>query len=226
VSRAKDNLSGTFNDAENTRYFGLGYLDPFDPMLDYNYAGFDVRHRLSASAIWSLPWGGTNTWAGGWQVNALFTARSGYPFTIADCTNGAFLCMRAIDAVGIDRNATGGEATGNPNEFELLDLSPLVPFVGSYAHPVQATSDFGPYPDTMTKRNDFRGPGAWNVDLSVGKRFRFGTKAALVRLETYNLFNHHNMYVNTDRADVSSFTSITGFRDDFRRMQLGFKFEF
>jgi outer membrane receptor protein involved in Fe transport len=226
VSRAKDNLSGTFNDAENTRYFGLGYLDPFDPMLDYGYAGFDVRHRLSASAIWSLPWGGSNTWAGGWQVNALLTARSGYPFTIADCTNGAFLCMRALDPVGIDRNATDGEATGNPNEFELLDLSPLVPFVGSYAHPVQATSDFGPYPDTMTKRNDFRGPGAWNVDLSVGKRFRFGTKAALVRLETYNLFNHHNMYVNTDRADMSSFTSITGFRDDFRRMQLGFKFEF
>ena len=50
----------------------------------------------------------------------------------------------------------------------------------------------------MTERDAFRGPGAWNVDFIVGKRFRFGTnKAALVRLEAYNLFNHHNMYVHS-----------------------------
>jgi hypothetical protein len=78
----------------------------------------------------------------------------------------------------------------------------------------------------MTKRDDFRGPGAWNLDFIVGKRFRFGGKAALVRLEAYNLFNHHNLYVNSDRADISSFTTITGYRDDVRRMQLGFKYEF
>lgn len=226
LSRAKDNLSGTFNDAENTRYFGLGYLDPFDPSLDYNYAGFDVRHRYSASAIWSLPWGGDSTWAGGWQLNALLTARSGYPFTIADCTNAVFLCMRALDPVGIDRSVNGGTATGNPNEFLLLDLAPIMSAAGTYVHPVQGTSEFGPYPSSMTERNDFRGPGAWNLDLVVGKRFRFGNRAALIRLEAYNLFNHHNMYVNTDRADVSSFSTITGYRDDWRRMQLGFKFEF
>jgi outer membrane receptor protein involved in Fe transport len=226
LSRARDNLSGTFNDAENTRYFGLGYLDPFDPLLDYNYAGFDVRHRMSASAIWSVPFAENNPWLGGWQVNALFTARSGYPFTIADCTNGVFLCMRALDPVGIDRNANLGTATGNPNEFLLLDLDPIMAAAGTYLHPLQGSSDFGPYPETMTERNDFRGPGAWNMDFIIGKRFRFGNKAALIRLEAYNLFNHHNMYVNTDRADVSSFSTITGFRDDFRRMQLGFKFEF
>jgi len=52
LSNAKDNLSGTFSDADNGGYFNLGYLDPFDPMLDYGNAGFDVRHRFSASAIW------------------------------------------------------------------------------------------------------------------------------------------------------------------------------
>ena len=78
----------------------------------------------------------------------------------------------------------------------------------------------------MTERNAFRGPGAWNVDLIVGKRFRFGSKAVLVRLEAYNVFNHHNMYANTENAAVDSFSTITGREDDFRRMQLGFKFEF
>jgi hypothetical protein len=226
LGNAKDNLSGTFSDADNNGYYQTGYLDAFDPMLDYGYAGFDVRQRLSASFIWSLPYGGNSTWLGGWQVNGLFTARSGYPFTVFDCTNGLVFCMRALDPDGVEKSVGSGTATGSPNEFELLDLSGLVPHAGTYAHPTQGTSDFGPYPDTMTERNAFRGPGAWNLDMSVGKRFRFGSKAALIRLELYNVFNHHNMYARTESANVDAFTSITGFKDDFRRMQLGFKFEF
>jgi outer membrane receptor protein involved in Fe transport len=226
ISNAKDNLSGTFSDADNNGFFNLGYLDAFDPMLDYGNAGFDVRHRFSASAIWSVPFGGSNTWLGGWQVNALFTARSGYPFSIFDCTNAAFFCMRALDPTGIERKTNESTATGNPNEYELLDISALAPFAGTYVHPVQGTSDFGPYPTSMTKRNDFYGPGAWNVDFIIGKRFRFGSKAALVRLEAYNLFNHANMYPVTDTAQIDAVTSITGKKDDFRRMQLGLKFEF
>src|SRR4029450_10822717 len=84
LSQSKDNLSGTFSDSDNNGYFNLGYLDTFDPMLDYGYSGFDVRHRVSAGVIWNLPWGGNGTWAGGWQLNAILTARSGYPFSVFD----------------------------------------------------------------------------------------------------------------------------------------------
>jgi outer membrane receptor protein involved in Fe transport len=226
LSRAKDNLSGTFTDSDNNGFYQTGYLDVFDPHLDYGYAGFDVRHRFSASAIWSVPFANNNPWLGGWQVNALFTARSGYPFSVFDCTNGFAYCMRALDPTGVERSVGSGTPTGDPNEFDLLDLSGLLPTMGSYVHPTQGTSDFGPYPDTMTERNAFRGPGAWNMDMSVGKRFRFGSKAGLIRLEMYNIFNHANMYARTEAANIDSFTSITGFKDNFRRMQLGFKFEF
>ena len=238
LSKAKDNLSGTFADADNSIFLNAsqGYLDPYNPMLDYGYAGYDVRHRLSASAIWSLPFGGDNPLLGGWQVNALLTARSGYPFSVGDCENAGALCMRARDPNGIDKNATDGPPTRDssgalvPNEYLLLDLEPLKNSAGTYFHPVQGTSDFGPYPADMTERNAFRGPGAWKVDLLVGKRFRFGSKAALVRFEAYNLLNHRNMYVNTDAtfvtADPSVEDRVTGYKDDWRRLQLGFKFEF
>ena len=70
-------------------------------------------------------------------------------------------------------------------------------------------------------------PGQWNIDYTVGKRFRFGNdKSVMTRLEVYNLFNHHNMYLHGDTADVSSATAVTGFLDDFRRMQVAVKFEF
>jgi hypothetical protein len=79
----------------------------------------------------------------------------------------------------------------------------------------------------MTERNAFRGPGAWNLDYLIGKRFRIGgTRALLVRWEMYNVFNNQNMYVRSDAADLRSATSILGYLDDNRRMQLGVKFEF
>ena len=49
----------------------------------------------------------------------------------------------------------------------------------------------------MTRRNTFTGPGAWNSDLAASKRFtiteRFGLE---FRAEGFDIFNHHNYYVN------------------------------
>ena len=91
-------------------------------MLDYGYAGFDVRHRLSASAIWSLPWGGNNPWAGGWQVNAtVHRAQRLSVLGVRLHERRQFFCMRALDPTGIDRHVGDPVATGSPNEFDLLD---------------------------------------------------------------------------------------------------------
>ena len=230
MGHAKDNLSSTFSDSGNN--FNLGYLDAFDPMLDYGFAEFDVRHRLAVSGIWVLPFGRNasglaKALAADWQLNWIFTARTGFPFSVFDCTNAEFaVCMRAQDPVGIDKNATDGPATDNPNEFRLLDLTPIMGAAGSYVHPVAGNSEFGPWPADMTERDAFRGPGFWNVDFSLSKRVRFGTQAVQFRVEAYNLFNHANMFVQSGNADVSSFSEITGNRDGNRRIQLGLKFEF
>jgi hypothetical protein len=230
LGHAMDNLSSTFSDSSNN--FNLGYLDAFDPMLDWGFAQFDVRHRVAGSVIWNVPYardagGAMKLLVAGWQLNAIFNWRTGFPFTIWDCADGnSFYCMRAIDTVGISRNATGSTRTGNPNEYILLDLTPIQGDYGSYLNPISHTQDWGPYPDTMTKRDAFRGPGAWNVDFAMSKRFLMGaTKAIQFRWEIYNVFNHANMFVNSDVAEVS-YGQITGFKDGNRRMQLGFKFEF
>jgi outer membrane receptor protein involved in Fe transport len=227
---AKDNLSSTFSDSANN--FNLGYLDAFDPALDYGNADFDVRHRFVMSGIWELPiarnsTGALRALAGGWQFNWILSARTGFPFTTFDCTNGLVLCMRADNPVGMGMNATGGPSTGNPNEFTLLDLAPIMPYVGSYVNPITGNSDFGPYPSTMTKKDAFYGPGIWNINLSMSKRFRFGDRYAVqVRAEAFNLLNHANMYVYSGNADVSSFSTLTGYKDGNRVIQLGAKFEF
>ena len=85
LSTTHDNLSTTFSDDGNNN-FNLGYLDAFDPMLDWGYAQFDVRHRLAISGVWVLPFargadGLAKALFADWQLNWIFTARTGYPFT-------------------------------------------------------------------------------------------------------------------------------------------------
>ena len=239
LSHAQDNLSSTFSDSGNN--FNLGYLDAFDPMLDWGDAEFDARHRGVVSGIWVLPFAGNSTGltralAADWQLNFIFTARTGTTFSVWDCTNGLGYCMRALDPAGIDKNATDGPSTGSPNQFTLLDLTPIMPAAGTYVNPITGNSDFGPYPSTMTRRDAFRAPGVWNIDFALSKRVRFGDRYAVqFRAEAYNLLNHANMYVVSGDADVSSFDAVYGRRgqptndalaSDERRVQFGVKFEF
>jgi hypothetical protein len=248
LSKAHDNLSTTFSEGINSFTGNLGYLDPFNcdsencgPMLDWGYAEFDVRHRYSMSTIWNIPFlrdatGVKGSLLGGWSVNWILTARSGYPFSLYDCTNGLAVCMRALAPGNFSRNTGKGTATGNPNEFVLLDYAPILPLAGTYVHPLTRNNDFGPYPSNMTRRDAFRGPGAWFVDMALQKRFRVGgTKSAAFRLEIYNLFDHANMYVLGETVDVSSFGALTGRRgapgdpgdtNDNRRAQVAFRFDF
>jgi hypothetical protein len=241
--RAKDNLSSTFSDSTNNT--NLGFLDPFNPDLDWGWADFDVRHRATISGIYELPFaktatGVTGALGGGWQVAWIFSAQTGAPFTVFDCSNAVLVCSRLAKVAPI-----GGYTqtpTGNPNEFLYLDLTNQSAGVGTIVNAVTGSNEVPPaggYPSTMSERNEFRRPGRYNLDMSIGKRFRFGGHmAANVRLEIYNVLNHANLYVMDDSTDMSASTQILAVRgytgpagygrpgDGQRRIQLGFKFEF
>jgi hypothetical protein len=57
----------------------------------------------------------------------------------------------------------------------------------------------------MTRRDTFRGPGHWNLDLGVYKTFKVTERFGLqLRAEAFNLMNHSNLFVLGDTADVSN----------------------
>jgi hypothetical protein len=241
--RAKDNLSSTFSDSNNN--LNLGFLDPYDPELDWGWADFDVRHRMTLSGIYEFPFfknatGWARTLGGGWQAAWIFTAQTGAPFTVFDCTYQVTACARMAQ-VG-DLPPYSSTATGTPNQFVYLDLASQARGVGTIVNAAAGTNEVPPaggYPDNMTARNEFRRPGRWNLDASFVKRFRFGARAAAnLRIEVYNLLNHANLYVVDDAADVSLGTEVYAVRgytgpagygrpgDGQRRVQIGVKFEF
>jgi hypothetical protein len=203
-SVTKDNLSTTFSESGNN--FNLGFLDPFDPNVDYGYADFDVRHRFVSSFTWGVPTvhdahGLFHHVLGGWELTGIFTARTGSPFSVFDCTNSIFAespCIRVIANGPLNFNPTISHdnvgLTDQPNRYSFVDLTGLTP--GTFTNPLNGGNDPGPFPSNMTKRNAFRGPGLWNLDGGLYKNFKFTERTTLqLRLEAYNVFNHANAFV-------------------------------
>jgi len=226
----KDNLSTTFSESNNN--FNLGFLDPFDPNVVYGYADFDIRHRFVTSFTWGVPTvrdarGLFRHILGGWELTGIFTARTGSPFSVFDCTFFNSVCSRVIlsGAVNfkgsINHDSVG--VAGTPNRYSYIDLGSLTP--GEFIDGI-GQAENPPFPANMSKRNAFRGPGLWNLDGALYKNFHVKEgKSIQLRLEVYNALNHANLFVSGGDAEVNN-GFVPAFFDGRRNVQLAGKFIF
>lgn len=215
-SHSLDDLSSTFSDSTGGASNGignLGYLDPRNPKLDWGSSDFDVRHRVSLGMIWSTPWlktghGLEGQALGGWSIAPIFTARTGTPFSIFDTTNSLNAgagngIPRYVPTGAIPSFAVGTPVPAAPNDFTMLTLPAADETIFD---PVLGISDFGPFPANMSRRNAFRGPGAWNFNLALSKTFKVTERVGLeFRAEGFDILNHHNYYINALNLDAANF---------------------
>ena len=80
-----------------------------------------------------------------------------------------------------------------------------------------------------TGRNQFYGPGGWNLDFSLFRSFPIGgTRRLEYRLQAGNIFNHP-VYANPN-GDITSgdFGQITGIANQYpeRQIRMGLRFSF
>jgi len=210
-SHSLDDLSSTFSDSAQggSGYIGsLGYTNALDPKLDWGSSDFDIRHRIAISPIWQTPWfkegrGWQRQVLGGWVISSIFVARTGTPFSVFDYTNdfNFYTVPRLTPATPIANFHTGAPVPAGPPDcpqcvFTVMTIP--VPASSAPLDPALGISDFGPYPKNMTRRNAFRGPGAWNDDLAISKSFKLTERFGLeFHAEGFDVFNHHNLYVFT-----------------------------
>jgi hypothetical protein len=229
-SVAKDNLSSTFSETGNQ--FNLGLLDPFNPSLDYGFADFDVRHRFVSNFVWELPTkrffseGVGKAIFGDIVLSGIVVAQTGTPFTVYDCTDAITVCKYAIANGTVNFSGQTGAATANANEFEYLRVTGVSPVnLGAFR-----SDNGGPFPANMLQRNAFRGPGQWNVDLALMKRFFITERANIqLRVDAQNVFNTANAFVNgfSGGVDVSSGDPVvTVSKFGRRQLQFGLRFAF
>jgi hypothetical protein len=189
----------TFSQAKNMAdedgWVGLTWNSPL--MYDQNYAlaGFDRPHIFQLGFVAESPFFRNSTGAmaevlKGWQLNGIFAAYSGTPYSI-NGTNSALNCQGCgsifID-VSRDPEPTGS-AGSSTEPYYPLDL---------FSQPTGA--DVGGFGNSG--RNAFRRPSVWNLDLSLFKSFEIGRFRPEIRIEAANVFNHPNW-----GAPVTTFTA-------------------
>src|SRR6202522_4535911 len=182
--------------------------DPFNLAAERGRSMFDSHNRLVLSYQWVLPFlQRSSTWyghvLGNWQLNGIFTAMSGGPFTVFD-SNDVSLQGQAPEITGFSANRPN--LIGNPNSgprtphewfnvsaFQQLQPDPLGRF--------EVFGDEG--------RNVVQGPGYVNWDASAFKNIRLTeSKELQFRGELFNLLNHTNFRLPVSDIESPTFGQI------------------
>lgn len=178
----------------------------FDRRLQRSVSDFDVKHYFVANALWDIPvfrdrskW--TGRLLGGWEVNGVITASSGFPWSAnyranncPQITGQGGICP----ALPVSYNGLGGTDT-TTSTFQQVNGN--FPGGGSayFTAPTYSANGLVPAKPGVG-RNVFRGPNFFQIDMSASKRFTLpalpflGENASLdLRVNAFNVFNKLNL---------------------------------
>ena len=196
------------------------FVDAYNIAANKASSNFDMRHSLSISYVYSLPFfrgsGLAHTTLGGWQVSGITVAQTGLPFSV---TNGSGFGDNAGVANGTSATGSRPDLVGNPHSLSG-NTNPLQFYnPNAFAAPIGLT--FG-----NVGRNTLNLPGRVNFNFGAFKRFTIKEKTGFeFRAETFNIFNHTQFNSINNSFGPSSFLQLNGTHDP-RRMQFGLRFFF
>lgn len=210
-AHAIDDISSTFS--ANNNDFSLGYTNPFNPALDRGNSDLDIRHRIVVAPIYEVPYFKNKhsllgEVAGNWTISGIYSAHTGVPITYFDSTNNysGYNIARYTPAGALSQKSF---KVGGVDQGSNLYLLGTLPAANSWSNAaLGGISDWGPWPSNMTARNSFSGPGAWNLDAVVSKKFPITERVNMeFRAEGFNVLNHHNFYAKMTDNDVAKYAA-------------------
>jgi hypothetical protein len=217
-SKSIDDASNFFTSAGDPNF----PQDSFNTRAERGRSNFDVRHRLSVSYSYDLPFGrgrrflSDDGWLtsllSGWETYGIVTLQTGRPFTVA--------LLSDIDNSGTGRSGLGFGANDRPNVVGDPALGERTPerWFNTAAFAFSPRGTFG-----NAGRNILDGPGYQNVNASLVKNTALTERFNLqLRAEVFNLFNHPNFNLPDNFLGSPSFGRITSARDP-RHIQFGVK---
>jgi Carboxypeptidase regulatory-like domain/TonB dependent receptor-like, beta-barrel len=174
-------LSKAMNQSDNDGRATLTFNTPSEVDRNWAPAGFDRRHNFQLGFAYALPWQSTGSYDNilkaiiqDWQINGLFGAFSGTPFTVT--ANG--------DAVNTPSNQQTADLVGTVSTRGGVGAGQHYFDPSAWAQPTGVR--FG-----TTGRNQFYGPGGWSLDFSMFRSIALGgTKKLEFRVEGGNILNH------------------------------------
>jgi len=176
---------------------GLRFPHPDFWSKDRAVADFDRTHNIKIYGVFFLPFGKGQRWAesgvanhilGGWQISPVISYLTGLPITVGAGGNlNANGSGQTADLVG-HFHITNGKPPRTGQTCAQDDGSCHYFDASAFAAPLITSPDNAHYGNT--NRNEFRGPGYFEMDLSIARNFKLTERFTLqVRADAFSLTN-------------------------------------
>ncbi len=197
---------------------------------------YDTRHQWNANFVYGLPMGKgrkmldkggvVNSIVGGWQLSGLYRQSTGLPTSVG---NGRFWPT--------NWNVTGYATAISTPVVGTTRSAPAPPGgtggVNLFPDPTKAIAAYDyTLPGQSGGRNQIRGDGNFNLDLSLGKSFNMPwseNHKLQVRWEVFNVTNSVRFdpfFTSADLGNLGSFGKYTDTLTLPRVMQFGLRYDF
>jgi len=178
-----------------------------DPTREYGHSDFDIRHRFTLSATYSIP--GRRSFAQsleGWQVNSIVSLYGAQPWGPIDTGNDLSQTGELVDRWDFSGSPQDFKSGANPIPYLAGSAAVNDPVCVAHARSMASLSSAGcykvrnsvmtpPAPGTfgLMGRNTFRDSGFKNWDFSLDKNWKYHDRfGAQFRAEFFNFLNHPN----------------------------------
>ena len=228
---------------ENTGFGGaFRGFNQYAPQLNIGDSGFDARNRVVFSPIYITPlipgkseYSPINLALGGWEVSAITTLASGFPFDVSygGSSGDSLWCPGFVYyyACGDAPNQVAPITKGNPRT--RLATNGHSAYISKSSFVNEPIGQFG-----NTHRDPGHGPGINFTNMILAKNFYLSREHGIrlqLRMESDNVFNHTSFgnpgagWSDTTLTNANStFGQISGINSgsSARLTQLGTKFYF
>ena len=166
-------------------------VNPLDPKLSRALSAFDLTHNFVASYEYQLPldkFFPANRATKGWSVSGITRYSTGFPVTLFSLGDNSLLGAEpnGINNFGID------EPDYAPGALQL-NHNPRNNGQQYFNASLFSLNAFGTL--GTASRRFFHGPGIDNYDMALAKTVPITeSKSLLLRIETFNTFNHAQFY--------------------------------
>ncbi len=234
-------------DGLGTNPGALYYPLPGTAKLDWGLSQLNLNDSFTASILYNLPFGkgrhfgstwsgATNAALGGWQLNLIERATSGFPLFVVDSSNPAGVDFSYNGNTFSRPNQVGnpnqaGPIAGNPSCTAPAQIHTHLNWFNPCAFESAPAGELG-----TAARAPVYGPRFVNTDFSVIKDFPLPFREAMnlqFRAEFFNLFNHPQFYLDgysdTGEQDIntpSSFGVINNTVNNPRVVQFALRLNF
>lgn len=224
-------LQASYTYAHANRFAGDYYV--YDPAAVYGPADFQRNQVFILSHSYNLPFGKGQKWGnsssraldyliGGWQLNGVWTAESGLPFTpsYSECGSDEDVGVCKPDLVGKAIPSSQNQNhwfTGTGGSLSANGIT-----VGPWQRPQAGTLG-------TVGNGSFRGPKFFDADLSMFKNFKITEKlTGQFRAESFNSLNHVNLNLPNGTVDSNSAGQITSLAAgaSMRQWDFALRFDF